>query len=75
MGNIVPILPPMSPTTVQCLANLEKHNLKIRNAFYQRYTYVPKAQWPGREAVVAQLAQQYYLSDKTVEKVLWVPSK
>ncbi|WP_151086813.1 hypothetical protein [Hymenobacter baengnokdamensis] len=54
-------------------ANLDQRNQRIRDAFYKRFTNVPRAQRPERELVVAQLAGEYFLSAKTTEKVLWVP--
>ncbi len=51
-------------------ANLDSRNRKIREAFYQRYTNVPRASKPDRQAVVEQLAADYFLSAKTIDKVL-----
>ena len=52
-------------------ANLDTRNRKIREAFYQHYTRVPRERNPDRDQVVAQLAEAVFLSVKTVEKLLY----
>ncbi|QKG54241.1 hypothetical protein [Hymenobacter sp. BRD67] len=58
-----------TPATVR-QANLDQRNLRIRDAFYKRFTNVPRAQRPERELVVAQLAGEYFLSAKPVELIV-----
>lgn len=72
-GFFGPYLSPMSPSTLVRQANTEKRNQRLRDAFYQRYTNVPRATRPDRDWVVAQVAEDFFLSVKTVEQLLWVP--
>ena len=57
--------------TLTRLANLDTRNRNIREAFYQRYTRVPRERKPDRDRVVAQLAEEFFLSVKTVDKLLY----
>ena len=54
------------------VANTEKRNQKLRDAFYRRFTLLPHPKKVSREYVVAQLAEEFNLSTTTVDKLLYV---
>lgn len=62
---------PSDNATAIRLSNLEKRNRKLRDTFYKRYTNKPRLQKPSREYVVQQLADEYFLSVKTVDRLLY----
>ncbi|MBD2769681.1 hypothetical protein IC235_17460 [Hymenobacter sp. BT664] len=61
--------------TLRRQANLDTRNRKIRDAFYQRYTRVPRERKPDRGQVVAQLPEKFFLSIATLEKLLYAAVK
>lgn len=65
--------PPANATAIR-LTNLEKRNQQLRDAFYKRCTNLHRLLKPSREVVVQQLADEYYLSAKTVECLLYTKS-
>lgn len=70
-GFFVPLSPMSTPAALRRQANLYKRNGKIRDAFYRRYTCIPRAQKPDRGQVVAQLTAEHFLSVATLEKLLY----
>lgn len=53
------------------VANTEKRNQRICDAFYQRYTNQPRPKIYTRDYVISQLAEEHYLSMGTVENIIW----
>jgi hypothetical protein len=52
--------------------NREKRNERIRAAFAQRYLDAPRPRKHSREHVVAQLADEFFLTVATIEDILYV---
>ncbi len=61
---------PFSAAQLARTANLDKRNLAIRDAFYQRFTKQPRPRIYTREYILSQLAQEYHLSITTVERIV-----
>ena len=55
--------------------NTAKRHERIRAAFRERYTSQPRPRKWSREYVVAQLAEEFCLSGKTVEDIIWTKVK
>ena len=55
--------------------NTQKRHERIRAAFRERYTSRPRPRLHSREYVVAQLAEEFCLSEKTVEDIIWTKVK
>lgn len=53
-------------------ANTEKRNRKMRDAFYNRYTNMPRPRLHSREYVISQLAEEFNLSMSRVEDILYI---
>ncbi len=51
--------------------NTEKRNKKLRDAFYERYTNLPRPRKYSREYVISQLAEEFNLSMSRVEDILY----
>ena len=52
-------------------ANKQKRNDKIKEEFRKRYTDAPRPRLHSREYVVAQIAEERYLSIATVEGIIY----
>ena len=55
--------------------NTQKRHERIQAAFRERYTSKPRPRLYSREYVVAQLAEEFCLSIKTVEDIIWTKVK
>ena len=55
--------------------NTQKRNERLRRAYAERYTHKPRPRIYTSEYVIAQLAEEYCLSLKTVEGIIWIKPK
>jgi predicted nuclease of restriction endonuclease-like RecB superfamily len=60
-------------TTCARIQNREKRNQRIREAFRQRFTDAPRPRKLSREYVLAQLADEFFLSVATIEDIVYQP--
>ena len=60
----------MTPPLTRC-DRTERRNQYLRDAFYARYTSLPRPKKVSREWVITQLSEEYHLSTRTVERILY----
>ncbi len=60
----------MSPS-IKRRTNTEKKYERIRKEFRKRFTDQPRPKKYTREYIIAQLAEEFYLSMKTVEDIIY----
>ncbi|AWM31343.1 hypothetical protein [Hymenobacter nivis] len=60
----------MSAALTRC-ERTERRNQRLRDAFYAHYTNLPRPRKYSREYVIAQLSEEYHLSLRTVERILY----
>jgi len=49
----------------------DRRNQCLRDAFYERHTNLPRPRKHSRAYVIAQLSEEYHLSTRTVEQIMY----